>query len=223
MTKIIIMSQEDFIKKLLQEDLQAKEKQEKYFEILDKRIEENRKSLGGLFFVLIFCVLANHLLLQTKISEINLGPFKITDNKIIFGLLPTIYTLVYYKYLMIWIKISDQKRIYSIITSNYFSLNNKSLLIDKIKPFSIIDSIDRHQKSKSTLGCLTNLIWIPIGLFVLISPFLYEYYLIYQLFIDLQPKNIFDWFLFICPILISLYTILMLLNVIKNQFNSDKK
>ncbi|WP_309840420.1 hypothetical protein [Chryseobacterium sp. SLBN-27] len=217
------MSQEDFIKKLLQEDLQAKEKQEKYFEILDKRIEENRKSLGELFIVLIFCVLANHLLLQTKISEINLGPFKITDNKIIFGLLPTIYTLVYYKYLMIWVEISDQKRIYSIITSNYFSLNNKSLLFDKIKPFSIIDSIDRHQKSKSTFGCLTNLIWIPIALFVLISPFLYEYYLIYQLFIDLQPKNLFDWFLFICPILISLYTIMMLINVIKNQFSSDKK
>lgn len=217
------MSQEDFVKKLVPENLQTKEKQEKYLEILDKRLEENRKSLGGLFIILIFCVLANHLLLQTKISEINIGPFKVTDNKIIFGLLPTIYTLVYYKYLMIWVEIADQKRIYNVLTSIYFSLDNKSLLIDKIQPFSLVDSVIRHQKSKNTLGCLTNLVWLLIAIFVLFSPFLYEYYLIYKLFIDLQPKNIFDWFLFICPILISIYTILMLMNVIRNQFNNNEK
>lgn len=217
------MSQEDFVKKLVQEHLQTKEKQDKYLEILDKRIEENRKSLGGLFIILIFCVLANHLLLQTKISEINIGPFKVTDNKIIFGLIPTIFILVYYKYLMIWVEIADQKRIYNVLTSNYFLLENTSLLIDKIKPFSLIDSIDRHQNNGNILGCLTNLVWLPIALFVLISPFLYEYYLIYNLFIDLQPRNTFDWFLFICPILISVYTILMLINVIRNQLNNDKK
>lgn len=217
------MSQEDFINKLLHENLQTKEKQEKYLEILDKRIEENRKSLGGLFIILIFSILAIHLLLQTKILEINLGPLKITDNKIIFGLIPTIFTLVYYKYLMIWVEISDQKRIYNALTSNYFSLNPKSLLIDKIKPFSIIDSIGRHTKDENTLGFLTNLIWIPISMFVLFSAFIYEFYLIYKLFIDLQPKNIFDWFLFICPMIISIYTILMLMNVIKNQFKNDKE
>jgi|GEM_PF-5607454 len=217
------MSQEDFIKKILQENLQTKDQQEKYLEILDRRLDENKKSLSGLFIILIFSVLAIHLLLQTKISEINIGPFKITDSKIIFGLVPTIYTLVYYKYLMIWVEISDQKRIYNLLISKYFSLKDTSLLSDKIKPFSIIDSIGRHQKNGKTLGCLTNLMWIPIALFVLFCPFLYEYYLIYKLFIDLQPKNIFDWFLFICPILISIYTILMLINVIKNQFNEDKE
>lgn len=124
---------------------------------------------------------------------------------------------------MIWVEIADQKRIYNVLTSNYFLLENNSLLIDKIKPFSLIDSIDRHQKNGNILGCLTNLMWLPIALFVLLSPFLYEYYLIYNLFIDLQPKNIFDWFLFICPILISVYTLLMLINVIRNQLNNDKK
>lgn len=217
------MSQEDFINKLLHENLQTKEKQEKYLEILDKRIEENRKSLGGLFIILIFSILAIHLLLQTKISEINIGPLKITDNKIIFGLIPTIFTLVYYKYLMIWVEISDQKRIYNALTSNYFSLNTESILIDKIKPFSIIDSIGRHSKNGNTLGCATNLIWVLISMFVLFSPFIYEFYLIYKLFIDLQPKNIFDWFLFVCPMIISIYTILMLMNVIKNQFKNNQE
>lgn len=211
------MTTDEKSNKLLSDSLKTENSREKFLELLDKRIEENRKSLGGLFVILILCALSFNLLLQTKISEINIGPLKINDNKVIFALIPTIFTFVYYKYIMIWVEISEQKRTYNNLTSIIFEIENNSTLNNVIKPFSITDSIFKHQENeKGFLGCLTNLFWIPIGLFMMFIPFVYEYYLIDKLVRNLKPTNFFEWFLFICPIIISIYTIITLINVVRN-------
>ncbi|WP_106791672.1 hypothetical protein [Aquimarina sp. Aq78] len=215
------MNKEEKIKSLIKEGLKSENSKEKYLNILDHRIEDNRKSMARLFLILLLTGLAFPLLLETKISEISIGPLKIIDSSITLSLVPTIFTFAYYKYLMIWFDLIGQKRIFKLLTAELFNIELKSFLNDKLKPFSITDSIDKHhsQKKIDSIGCISYLFWIPTGLILILLPFVFEIYMIKKVFEILKPESIFDWLLFIAPILISLFTILMLIQVIKK----DKK
>lgn len=219
------MKKDEQIRLLLSNDLKSEDSKEKYLNILDKRLDENRKSLSNLFIVLIISILAFHLLLETKISEINLGPLKIVDNKIAISLIPTIFTIVYYKYLMVWFDMIEQKRVYKLLTLQIFKFKNKSYLNDRISPFSITDSIDKHYSSeqKNVFGCLTYLLLLPTVFLIMVFPFAYEYYLINKLFKILTFTTKFEWFLFISPVIICGYTILMAIKAIQKDIKKTNE
>lgn len=103
------LSKEESIKSILIRDLKNTEHRIKYLEILEKRIDENKKEIGSIFLVLAICGFAFHLLLQRKISEVTIGPFKISDTNIILAIIPTVFTFLYYKYLMIWYDFVEKK------------------------------------------------------------------------------------------------------------------
>jgi len=218
------LSKDDKIKTLITEELKSENAKEKYLDILDHRIDDNRKSMGRLFLVLLLTTLAFPLLLETKISEISIGPLKIIDSKIGLGIIPTIFTFAYYKYLMIWFDIVEQKRTFKLLTSELFNIDLKSFLNERLKPFSITDSIDKHHSrgKMDSIGCLSLFFWIPTGFVLIFFPFVFEVYLIKKLFEILQPESIFDWLLFITPIMIGIFTLLMLIQVIRNDLKKDK-
>ncbi|RSK39047.1 hypothetical protein [Mangrovimonas spongiae] len=218
------MSKDEKIQSLIKEELKSESSREKYLNILDHRIDDNRKSMGKHFLVLLLTALAFPLLMETKISEISIGPLKIIDSKIALSLIPTVFTFVYYKYLMIWFDLVEQKRTFKLLTAELFGIDVKSFLNDRLKPFSITDSIDKHhsQRKLDSIGCITYFFWIPTGFILILFPFAFEFYLIKKVFEILNPKSIFEWLLFIAPILIGLFTILMLIQVIRNDLKKDK-
>ena len=218
------MSKDKKIQSLIKKELKSENSKEKYLNILDHRIDDNRKSIGKLFLILLITAIAFPLLTDTKISEISIGPLKIIDSKTALSLIPTIFTFTYYKYLMIWFDLVEQKRTFELLTAELFSLDVKSFLNDRLKPFSITDSIDKHhsQSKLDSIGCITYFFWIPTIFIVILFPFFFEFYLIKKILEVLNPKSILDWLLFITPILIGLFTILMIIQVIRNDLKKNK-
>ena len=210
--------------KLIQKQLTDQQSKEKYLDILNVRIEDNRKSIGKIFIILILTTLSFPLLIDTKIVEISLGPFKIIDSNIVLSLLPLIFNYSYYKYLMIWYDLAEQKITYKLLTSIVFNIGQKSFLNERLKPFSITDSISKHhnQEKNDKVGYLAALLLIPSGLILILFPFIFEIYLLIKVFEVLRPKYFFEWLIFITSILTVLFTILMLIQVIKNDLNDEK-
>lgn len=216
------LTKEERISLILTRDLKTEDQKVKFLEILEKRLEENKNSLGSLFIALLLCGFAFQLILQTKISEVNLGPFTVNDTKIIFLIIPSIFTFVYYKYLMIWYDFIEQKNVYKVLTSLIFDVEYESYINDRIKPFSITDSVGKYhnQKKINLTGCLGYLLWAPIGLIIILFPFVYEVYLIYVLITNINDYNFINILLVITPILILILTILMLTKVIEKDVKS---
>jgi hypothetical protein len=221
--KRLELTKEQKIRKILDEKLTI-ENQERYFDLLNTRIEENRKSMSRLFITLLLCYFAFPLIIESKISEISFGPFKLSDNIIALGIIPSVFALVYYKYLTVWIDLAEQKMTYKILASKIFFVEQKSFLNQRILPYSFLDSIllyHLEEKSKS-LGCLIAFFWIPIGLSIIVLPFVFEYYMISSLL----QKFGFDTFLkkiiIIIPILISLFTILIFIQFGKKDMDEKK-
>lgn len=217
------LSKDEKIQSLIQKELNSESLKEKYLNILDQRIDDNRKSIGKYFLVLLLTALAFPLLMETKISEISIGPLKIIDSKIVLSLIPSVFTFVFYKYLMIWFDLVEQKRTYNLLTAELFSIDVKSFLNDRLKPFSITDSISRHhtQIELDSIGCITYLFWIPTAIILILFPFAFEFYLIKKVYEILNPKSILEWLLFITPIIIVLFTLLMFIQVFRNDLKID--
>lgn len=211
------LTKEENIKSTLIRDLKNTEHRVKYLEILEKRIAENKKAIASIFLVLVLCGFAFQLLLQTKISEVTIGPFKISDTNIIMAIIPTVFTFSYYKYLMIWYDFVEQKNVYKVLTSLIFDIKYESYLNDRIRPFSITDSVSKYhtQEKWNFTGCLSYLLWIPIGLTILLFPFIYEFYLIYEIINNANSISGLNLLFVIAPILIIIFTILMLVKVIE--------
>jgi len=194
----------------IKEELKSENSKEKYLDILSQRMEDNRKAIGRLFLVLILSAAAFPLIAQTKIAEISIGPFKIIDGDIALAIIPTIFTYTYYKYLLIWFDFVDQKRTFRLVTSAYFGLKSDSFLNERLNPFSVIDSITRHNKQEKMdiIGCLSNLLWIPTAFVLIFLPFGIEYYLIKETYEIINPISFIDWLIVIIPTLIALFTVL---------------
>ncbi|MDF2551371.1 MAG: hypothetical protein K0R77_646 [Chryseobacterium sp.] len=217
------ITKESRISLKLSNDLKTFEQKEKFLEILEKRMEENKKSLGSLFVALLLCGFAFQLILQTKISEVNLGPFTVNDTKIIFLIIPSIFTFVYYKYLMIWYDFAEQKNVYKVLTSLLFDLEYESYLNERLRPFSITDSVSKYhsQKKMNLTGCLGYFLWLPIGLIIIIFPFGYEVYLIFKLLTSTNSYSFFEILLIAIPSTIFVLTILMLVKVIDKGIKGE--
>jgi uncharacterized membrane protein YhdT len=61
------------------------------------------------------------------------------------------------------------------------------------------------------------ILWIPTGLILLLLPFLFEAYLIKKTKEIFGLDNTIEWTIFLLPILIGIFTILHIMQVIKNE------
>lgn len=198
--------------------LKSDDSRKHYLEIISKRIEENRTKIGKIFTILILVGVSFPLLVEAKILEFSLGPFKITEVKIGLALIPSIFAYLYYKYILLWLEINEQKKIYSRLTSIIFKVNNSSYLNKNIRSFSLIDSLDNFiEIKKSRLGCLALLLWIPVGLIVFLTPFIYEIYMIKSLLDNFKLNSFINWVVFLIPLILTIFTILYLIRRIVNH------
>ena len=217
------MASEEKIKKAINEQLEI-EDQKQYADLLINRIEENRKTMSRLSITLFFCIFAFPLITESKISDISLGPFKLNDSLIALGLIPSIFAFTYYKYITVWIDLVEQKMTYKVLVSEIFSFKPETFLNQKIWPYSFLDSIMMHhlKEDSKSLGCITMLFWIPIGLILILFPFVFEYYTIHTLYNKFGLDTFLKKTVLFLPALMGLSTIHIIIQVIRKDFN-DKK
>ncbi|PZX92163.1 hypothetical protein DOS84_16600 [Flavobacterium aquariorum] len=214
------MRKEEKIYKILESKLSTLEMQEKYLNLLNFKIEENRKSMGGLAIIMILLFLAFPLLIQTKISEISVGPFKLLDNTFAISIIPSVFAFCYYKYIMIWVDLSEQKNIYKCLTSKIFDIEYKSYLNIRLRSFSLIDSIENYNNNnqKTTpFGCLVDLIYLPVIIAIILMPYFFEYYCANFLFHKYGINSILNFIFFFSPIVLGLCTISIFFQVGKKD------
>jgi len=217
------LTKEQKVRKILDEQL-TKDNQELYADLLNTRTDENRKSMSRLSITLLLCYFAFPLITESKISEISFGPFKLSDNIIAMGIIQSIFAFVYYKYITVWIDLVEQKMTYKILTSKIFSISQKSFLNQRLWPYSFLDSVMFYhldEKSK-VLSCLATFFWVPIGLIILIFPFVFEYYTITTLYQKFGFDTLLKKIIIITPILIGIFTILIIIQAGIKDFDEKK-
>lgn len=191
--------------------------EEKYIELLNVRIEENRKIENRMLLVMIFSIIAFPLLREAKITEISLGPFKINDLQIIWASVPTVYSYCHYKYVVVYGELSSQITIYNNLTQKIFKFDKlenyyNSLLL----PFSFMDRISKnHSKYKSKLEAIIFgvLIHLPSLLVLLFIQFFFVFYSVFILIKKLNFISIIDYVFIVSPIILF---ISMIMYIIKN-------
>lgn len=216
-------TKEEKIRKSL--ELQISEKnQEFYADVLNKRIEENRKSMSRLSLTLALCYFAFPLITESKIEEISIGPFKLSDNIIAMGVIPSVFAFIYYKYITVWIDLVEQKMTYKVLTSRVFAIETESFLNKKLSPYSFMDSIMFYHLNEKMnfLGCLTTLLWVPIGLITITFPYVFEYYMISTLYQKFGFDTLLEKVIIITPALIGMFTILIIVQAGKRDLNQKK-
>ncbi len=209
---------------LIDNELESTDNQEKYLALLTSRIDENRKTMRRYGSLMILMVFSFYLALITKISEISLGLFKLEDNSIAILLLPSIFSFLYYRYIAVWDELVDQKHIYSNITSKLFNIEFDSLLNDRIRFHSLIESIISHHLNEKpkVLGVIIYLLWLPIAYGIIMSPFIFIIYSIINIYRKFQMNTLLEWLLFLTPIVISFFTIVLLIKRRNSDINKRK-
>lgn len=209
------------ISNFVNNQLKSKESQDKYLSILNLRIEENRKSMNRYSVIMLLIVFAFPLIIETKISEVSLGPFKLSDNSLLILILPSVFAFVYYKYITIWIDLADQKHIYSVLTSKLYNLKFNSFLNNRLRYHSIIESFSTNHlgDEPGNFGCIVNIVWIPVAYGLIASPFIFEFYSIIKIYRNFELNSITEWILFLTPIIIILFTILILVKTNRDDIN----
>lgn len=204
---------DNIISSIIDNELNSNELIEKYLKLLTYRIEENRKSMRRYSSILILIILIYYLIFNFKIPEISIGPLKLEDNSIAILLLPSIFSFIYYRYILVWIELADQKHIYSNITSKLFNLDFDSLLHIRLRFHSLIESFSIHHlnEKSNVLNFIIGLLWIPIGYGLIILPFIFEVYSIVNIYRNFEIDTFLFWLLFLTPIIIGLFTILVLI------------
>jgi hypothetical protein len=205
------MTKDEQVSGIVIEQLNSNELQEKYLNLLNLRIEENRKTLSAILTIMILTVFAFPLIIETKISEISIGPFKLHDNSFAISIIPSIFAVCYYKYASIWIELTEQKIVFKNLTSKIFSIKQTSYLNDRIKPFSFTDFIilNHLQVKSQKMGCLLAIFWIPFLTVLMFFPFLFEYYTVKTLYVRTSLDTLLDWVFFLVPILTGIFTLLI--------------
>ena len=219
------MTKEERVSLLIEKELEANSYKD-YFEILNNRIEENRKLIKNLFFILVIIVLAFPLIIQSKIDDISIGPFNLNDSKVAIGLLPSLFAYTHYKYLSVWFDLVNQKFTYKVLTSKFFSIKVDSTLNKTLIHYSFLDSISANHNTENIgrnfLGCFNFLFWLPVGLAVIFFPFVFECYTIKILYNELGFNTFFNSLLIITPGLIGLFTVQMFIQVYIRETKKEK-
>ena len=213
------MDKDEKIGSRIDDSLNSNESKTQFLSILDERISSNRKLMSRLFTMLIITGFAFPLLIEAKISEISFGPLKIIDKQIIIGLIPTIFSFTYYKYISVWLDLVEQKNTFKNLTSKLFNIEIDSFLNQRLKQFSVLDSLMKyHQQDKmDKIGCLSYILWIPAALILIFFPFSFEFYMTKHLYYSLDQKNLIDWSLVILPIALFLFTILTIVQAFRKE------
>lgn len=210
---------------LINKHLQTEVARSKYLDLLSSRIEDNRKAIKSLVYVLLVTLLAFPLLIESKISDISFGPFKDIDASIVISFLPSLFAFCYYKYTTLFIVFNDQRFLYYCLSAKIFDIDPDSYLNENLKPFSFLTVIGKYHldEKNKLMGCLNMIFFIPIALALLGAPIVFEFYSVKYLYEQLELKSILDILFFGAPILLGIYTIILIIQSLIKESQLGKE
>ena len=153
--------------------------------IIDKQI--NLSSIG---MILIFLV---YYLSELKLSsELQLGPLKLSDTKILYNVFPLIFSFLIFRYVILCSHMAEIKKIIRVFAKEYFNYDNSKIDVmftddfsRMILPLSIYDEIGKLNL-KTKVGCISMMLTLPMLVLALIP------YLVLVLWIYPQIQNFKD-------------------------------
>lgn len=205
--------------------LKNSELKNKYLDLLNQRLDENKKSLNILLMMMFFIIVAFPLILETKISEISIGPFKLRENSFALCIMPSIFAFCHYKAVQIHLLLNRQKRYYRGLTSVLFNHRQYSVVSNIIKPYSFLDSTHYYHftENSKVLVNFLKILWAPIQLGIIFLPYWFIYTTIKTLYYKYGLDNIQEIMFFLVPILLSFFTIILIIQDIKRMNRLDKE
>lgn len=213
------IADDDIINIYFKERLDTDEKKYKYLDILDSRIDENKKSMNRLLMIMLILSIAFPLILVTKIRDINIGPFTFNDNNFVLLTIPSIFAFCHYKAIHLQILLSDQIQYYQNLLSLTFNHNVNSLVNLFLRPYFFLrNSVGEHysEKSKIIIKAL-NPIKVILALGILFLPYYFIFYSLNQIYMKFGFENTQEKFLFAIPIFFNILSILIKIQVLKRN------
>lgn len=200
---------------ILNLNLKTIEQKEKYLPLIISRMDESKRLLNKTLLVLGTLVVTFLLLSFSNLKNIDLFSFEKIDKQTIFYGLPSIFSVIYYYYILTWMHYIQQRKIYRHLTSQIFNLEVESYLNDHIQPFAFIEVLDKHHdtENKHAWGCLTTLILFPIYVVVIFLPVIFVSLVFWSNEAELKLHG---WQQLACYILPGLIGLLLILMFIKS-------
>ena len=196
---------------ILNLNLKTIEEKEKYLPLIISRMDESKRLLNKTLLVLGTLVVTFLLLAFSNLKNVDLFSFEKIDKQTIFYCLPSIFSVIYYYYILTWMHYIQQRKIYRHLTSQIFNLEVESYLNDHIQPFSFIEVLDKHHdtENKHAWGCLTTLILLPIYVVVFFSPVIFISLVFWSNEAELKLNGYQQMACYILPGVVGLLLILM--------------
>lgn len=205
--------------------LKTEEQRNKYLDLLNQRIDENKKSLNNLLMIMVFLVIAFPLILETKISEISVGPFKLQENSIALYIIPSIFAFCHYKIIQVNFNLNQQSKYYKGLTSVIFNHTQFSTANYIIIPYSFLESTEYYhfRENSKSLKKILNFFWIPLRFGIFLFPYWFIYYTSKTLFNKYGLNNIQETIFFSSSILISVFAFILTIQYFKREGEPEEK
>ncbi|KQB41158.1 hypothetical protein [Flavobacterium aquidurense] len=223
--------QNDYIEKdilinvYFKEILKSDEQRNKYLDLLNQRIDENKKSLNSLLMIMIFLVIAFPLILDTKISEISVGPFKLQENSIALYIIPSIFAFCHYKVIQVNLNLNMQSKYYKGLTSVIFNHSQYSTANIIITPYLFLESTQYYHFTEKSrvLKLLLTISWFLLRFGIFIFPYWFTYFTTKILFNKYGLNNTQEIMFFSSPIIITVFAIILHIQYFKREGIPEEK
>lgn len=193
-----------------------KEKLIFFLNVIIEKAKSLDKQINFISILMILLILIYFLGEMNINSEIQIGPLKINDIKIIYNLFPLILSYLIFKFVILNAHRAEIKKIIKFFAKSYFEFDNSKVDILQtdeftriVMPMSIYDEIGKIN-FKTNTGCISILLILP---FLLLSaaPYLLVISWIYPQLIIFKKLDFYNSFFLISTIwilvLIIYYTI----------------
>lgn len=214
----------DIINIYFKDILKSNELKNKYLDLLNQRIEENKKSLNKLVMIMFFLFIAFPLISETKISEISVGPFKLKENSFALYIIPSIFAFCHYKMIQIYFLLIQQIKYYKGLVSVIFHHRNHSTVNNMLKPYFFLDSTRYYHLTEDSKVLINfiKIFWAPIHIGITLLPYWFVYYTAKTIYYKFGLDNIQKIIFFLVPILISFFSIILIIQVFKREVIEDE-
>lgn len=163
-----------------------------YLSLITDNLRENNKRISRNSFWMILSLLL-YFLIFTKsevIAEFKLPFTTIKDHNLLLNAVPVFFSFIYFKNIALWNHNTNLNIIFTKLSKELYQIGHKSDTALVIKPFSIILHVSLYQLANNKVKSLIKAPIILVLILFFIFPILFEFYSIYQIAINNEPKII---------------------------------
>lgn len=194
--------------------------------ILEKSRSVDRQ-INFISILMILLILIYYLGEMNINSEIQIGPLKINDIKIIYNLFPLILSYLIFKFVILNAHRAEIKKLIKNFAMSYFkfeNLNTNVISTDDftrlVMPMNIYDELGKLS-FKTKIGCISVFLTLPLS-FIAISPYFLVITWIYPQLIIFKTLNFYNLFFLISTMWILVLIIYYIIKTMIIGFNESK-